>query len=119
MFFTLYEMRQNRESERRWQARFDQIQKDRQAAREEHQAWMAEHRARREEHRAWMAKCQARLAKYLARQEEHRVGEEECQVGPEELQQQIITLLAQNQQLMLRLIELLERRSDSAAGASD
>lgn len=92
MFFTLYEMRQNRESERRWQARFEQIQKDRQAAREEHQAWVAEHQAWMAEQRAWR---------------------------DEERQQQIITLLAQNQQLMGMLLDLLERRSDSAGGASD
>ena len=92
MFFTLYEMRQNRESERRWQARFDQLQKDRQAEREDRQA-------EREEHQAWMA--------------EQRAWRDE------ERQQQITTLLVQNQQLMLRLIEMLERRSDSTAAPSD
>ena len=73
MFFTLQQMRQNREDERRWEERFDQLLKDMQAERERRHAMQ------------------------------------------DEQQQQLITLLAQNQQLMTMLVELLEQSNDPAA----
>lgn len=76
MFFTLQQMRQNREDERRWEERFDQLLKDMEAERERRHAMH------------------------------------------DEQQQQLITLLAQNQQLMTMLVEVLEQRYDSAAAPS-
>ena len=108
MFFTLQQMRQNRENERRWEERFDQLQKDMLAEREEHQARMAEHRAWRED-------------AYRALQEDKRrvqAAEQQQQIIMLQTQnQQIIELLAQNQQLMGMLLDLLERRNDPAVAA--
>ena len=83
MFFTLQQMRHNRESERRWAELVAQMRQDFQAQQE---------------------RSQAQQEAYQARQEES--------------QQQIAALLAQNQQINARLLDLLERRN-GAAGASD
>ncbi len=77
MFFTLQQMRHNRESERRWEGLVAQLRQDFQAERE---------------------RSQAQQKAY---------------------QQQIDALLAQNQQMYARLLELLERRNGSADSASD
>ena len=84
MFFTLQQMRHNRESERRWAELVAQMRQDFQAQQE---------------------RSQAQQEAYQARQEES--------------QQQIAALLAQNQQINARLLDLLERRNGSADGASD
>lgn len=73
MFFTLQQMRHNRESERRWEGLVAQLRQDFQAERERSQAQ----------------------------------------------QQQIASLLAQNQQINARLLELLERRIGSPDALSN
>ena len=77
MFFTLEQIRYNRESDRRRQAFVEQMQQDFQAERERRYAQQAEH------------------------------------------QQQLITLLAQNQQMYARLLDLLERRIGQTDAPSD
>ena len=98
MFFTLQQMRHNRESERRWEELVAQMRQDLQAERERSQAERAAYQARQEESRQ-------QIAKLLAGQEAYRVQQE--------------ALLMQNQQMYARLLELLERRNGSAAGTSD
>ena len=91
MFFTLQQMRHNRESERRWEELVSQIRQD----------------------------FQAQQAAYRSDQAAYRADQAAYQARQEESQQQIAALLMQNQQINARLLELLERRNGAAAGASD
>ena len=102
MFFTLQQMRHNRESERRWEGLVAQLRQDFQAERERSQAQQAAYHEQQEA--------------YREEQAAYRVQQEARQ---EESQQQIAALLMQNQQMYARLLELLERRNGSADGPSD
>lgn len=99
MIFTLLQMRQNRKDNRRWQALVEQMEKDMQAAREQR------HEVQHQQYEIW--------------QQQYQAEQEECHAQHAELQQQFTELLTQHQQLMGMLLDLLERRSDSAAAPSD
>ncbi len=95
MFFTLEQIRYNRESDRRRQAFVEQMQQDLQAERERRHAQQAEYLA-------WQREYQQQLITLLTRN-----------------QQSMECLLAQNQQMYARLLELLERRIGLPDAPSD
>ena len=95
MFFTLQQMRHNRESERRWEELVAQMRQDFQAQQEAHQQQIA------------------------AQQEAYQAQQEAYQARQDENQQQLAALLAQNQQINARLLDLLERRNGNADAEPD
>ena len=102
LFFTLQQMRHNRESERRWEELVAQMRQDFQAQQERQEAQQEVH--------------QQQIA---AQQEAYQAQQEAYQARQDENQQQLAALLAQNQQINARLLDFLERRNGPAAGASD
>ena len=101
MFFTLQQMRHNRESERRWEELVAQMRQDFQAQQEAQQA----------RHEAQQARQEAQQQQLAAQQEAYQARQDENQ-------QQLAALLEQNQQINARLLDLLERRNGIADGAS-
>ena len=102
MFFTLEQIRYNRESDRRRQAFVEQMQQDIQAERERRHAQQAEYQ---QQLITLLTRNQQSMERLLAGQEAYRVQQE--------------TLLMQNQQMYARLLELLERRIGLADAPSD
>ena len=109
MFFTLEQIRYNRESDRRRQAFVEQMQQDFQAERERRHAQQAEYLA-------WQREYQQQLITLLTRNQQSM---ERLLAGQEAYRIQQETLLAQNQQINARLLELLERRIGQTDAPSD
>ena len=91
MFFTIQQMRQNEENQRRWQV---ELQKER-------------------------AEADARVERLLedarVEREQARVQQEQARIQQEQNQQLIADLLARNLELNARLLELLERRNGNGS----
>ena len=94
MFFTIQQMRQNEENQRRWREELEKERAEAQKARAEAQKARAE--------------ANARLEGLLVDAQAER---EQARVEREQSQQVIADLLARNLELNARLIELLERRN--------
>ena len=94
MFFTIQQMRQNEENQRRWR---EELEKERAEAQKE-----------RAEAQKARAEANARLEGLLVDAQAER---EQARVEREQSQQVIADLLARNLELNARLIELLERRN--------
>ncbi|MCE2500232.1 MAG: hypothetical protein J4G13_05160 [Dehalococcoidia bacterium] len=101
MFFTIQQMRQNEENQRRWREELEKERAEAQKERAEAQKARAEANARLEE----------LLVDAQAEREQARVEREQARVEREQSQQVIADLLARNLELNARLIELLERRN--------
>ena len=98
MFFTIQQMRQNEENQRRWR---EELEKERNEAQKER----AEANARLE----------GLLVDAQAEREQARVEREQARVLQEQNQQVIADLLARNLELNARLLELLERRNGNGS----
>ncbi len=108
MFFTIQQMRQNEENQRRWREELEKERAEAQKARAEAQKARAEAQKARAEANA---RLEGLLVDAQAEREQARVEREQARVQQEQNQQVIADLLARNLELNARLIELLERRN--------
>ena len=115
MFFTIQQLRQNEENQRQWR---DELQKERAQAQQERAAADARLERLLEEARVERERDRDRQEQDRARQEEDRARQEEDRARQEQNQQLIANLLAQNQELHSRLLELLERRNGNGSNNS-
>ena len=113
MFFTIQQMRQNEENQRRWREELEKerakAQKERAEANARLEGLLVDAQAEREQARE--EREQARI-----QQEQARVQQEQARVQQEQNQLLIADLLARNLELNTRLLELLERRNGNGSG---